>query len=782
MPGSTCCAHHSPSGSIKDPVCGMTVNPATTPHKATHGGKTYYFCCAGCQTKFSADPHRYLHPGSATPLPQKWLPQTAGIYTCPMHPEIQQNGPGDCPICGMALEPSHPLSTSAANPELTDMTWRFWIGLILTLPLFVAEMGDHILGLHDFIAPRLRIWIEAALATPVVWWAGWPFFVRGWRSLSTRHLNMFTLIALGTGVAWFYSIAATLMPQIFPGAFRHTDGTIAVYYEAAAVITVLVLLGQILELRAREKTGQALRALMNLSPKTAHRLKPDGSEEDIPLDAVLVGDFLRIRPGEKIPVDGIVQSGRSAVDQSLVTGESLPLTKTTGDALIGATLNTSGTLVMRAERIGADTFLSQIITLVASAQRSRAPVQRLADKVAEWFVPSVILIAALTFIAWSIWGPEPRFSLALVSAVSVLIIACPCALGLATPMSIMVGLGRGARAGILIKDAEALEALGKIDTIVFDKTGTLTMGKPVVTKIIPRPGFTEDQLLRLAGSAEHSSEHPLAEAVVTAARDRKLTLLSVTNFDSPSGKGVTAIVDNKLIIIGHLAFLQEQGIKVAELDQQAETLRREGATVIFIAVDKNIAGLFAITDPLKPSARKAITFLHDQGQRLVMLTGDHPLTAQTIARQLNIDEVQAEVLPAQKSQAIVDLKSQGRTVAMVGDGVNDAPALAIADVGIAMGTGTDVALESAKIVLLNGDLANLVRALNLSKTTRQNIRQNLFFAFLYNAAGIPIAAGVLYPVFGIFFSPVIAALAMALSSVSVIANALRLNWTALDER
>lgn len=766
---------------MKDPVCGMTVAPDKAQHHANYGGQDYHFCSAGCRTKFLADPHRYLSPAASTmALLQKAALPTGGIYTCPMHPEIQQEGPGDCPICGMALEPRHPLPISAANPELADMTRRFWMGFILALPLFIAEMGGHVLGMHDFIAPNLRLWVEALLATPVVWWAGWPFFVRGWRSIANKHFNMFTLIALGTGVAWSYSITATLAPQIFPGAFRNPDGTIAVYYEAAAVITVLVLLGQILELQAREKTGQALRALMKLSPKIAHRLKADGSEEDIPLDAVLVGDLLRIRPGEKIPVDGTVQSGRSAVDQSLVTGESLPITKTPGDSVIGATLNASGTLIMRAERIGADTFLSQIITLVATAQRSRAPAQRLADRVAEWFVPAVILTAVATFIAWSVWGPEPRFALGIVSAVSVLIIACPCALGLATPMSIMVGLGRGAGAGILIKDAEALEALGEVDTIVFDKTGTLTMGRPVVTKVTACPGFTEDQLLQLGGSVEHLSEHPLARAIVTAAHDRKLVPLFATNFDSPSGKGVTATVDNKIITIGHLAFLQDQGVNVDDLAGEAEALRQNGATVIFMAVDKNMAGLFAITDPLKPSTLRATTILRDQGKRLIMLTGDHPLTAQAIARQLNIGEIQAGILPGRKSQAITDLKLEGRTVAMVGDGINDAPALAAADVGIAMGTGTDVAMESAKIVLLNDDLNNVIRALSLSKTTRRNIRQNLFFAFLYNAVGIPVAAGVLYPVFGILFSPVIAASAMALSSVSVIVNALRLNWVSLE--
>jgi len=780
MTDQNCCSHHGTPSTAKDPVCGMTVIPATAKHQADHNGKSYFFCCAGCRTKFLADPHRYLHQTTLKDnLPQKLQAQIVGAYTCPMHPEIQQNGPGDCPICGMALEPSQPLPMSEPNPELADMVRRFWIGFILTLPIFVSEMGGHVLRLHGFIDPTMQIWIEAVLATPVVWWAGWPFFVRGWRSIVTRHLNMFTLIALGMGAAWSYSITATLAPQIFPGSFHQANGAIAVYYEAATVITVLVLLGQILELRAREKTGQALRALLSLSPKTAHRLNSDGSEEDISLDAILVGDLLRIRPGEKIPVDGTVYDGKSAVDQSLVTGESLPVTKAPGDPVIGATLNTSGALVMRATRIGADTFLSQIVALVASAQRSRASSQRLADRVAEWFVPSVISIAALTFIAWSAWGPEPRFALSLISAVSVLIIACPCALGLATPMSIMVGLGRGAQTGILIKDAEALENLGKVDTVVFDKTGTLTMGKPAVTKIIAQPGFTEDQLLHLGGSVEQLSEHPLALAIVAAARDQKIDLLPAKHFNTTSGEGVTATVGNSPVTIGRLAFLQDREIDVATLNREAEALRRQGATVVFIAVDKTVAGLFAITDPLKPSALDAVAALRSQGKHLVMLTGDHLLTARAIADQLKIDDVQAEILPAQKSQTIADLKAQGRTVAMVGDGINDAPALAMADIGIAMGTGTDVALASAKVVLLNGDLGNIIQAINLSKTTQRNIRQNLFFAFLYNALGIPIAAGILYPVFGIFFSPIIAASAMALSSVSVIANALRLNWASL---
>jgi len=780
MTHQNCCSHHATSSPEKDPVCGMTVIPATAKHQAYYDGKQYFFCSAGCRTKFLADPHRYLH--RTTPennLPRKLQPHIVGAYTCPMHPEIQQNTPGDCPICGMALEPNHPVLTSDPNPELADMRRRFWIGFILTFPIFISEMGGHVFGLHGWVDPTVQIWIEALLATPVVWWAGWPFFVRGWRSLITRHLNMFTLIALGMGTAWSYSIFATLAPQLFPMSFHQANGTIAVYFEAATVITVLVLLGQILELRAREKTGDALRALIKLSPKTAHRLNSDGSEEDISIDNVLIDDLLRIRPGEKIPVDGTVQDGQSPVDQSLVTGEPLPVVKSSGDAVIGGTLNTSGALTMRATRIGADTFLSQIVALVATAQRSRASVQRLADSVAEWFVPSVISIAIVTFITWSIWGPEPRFAFGLIAAVSVLIIACPCALGLATPMSVMVGLGRGAQAGILIKDATALEILGKVDTVVFDKTGTLTLGKPAVTKILALPGFTENQLLRLGSSVEHLSEHPLALAIVSAARDQKLTFLPVENFNTASGEGVIATVENSTVTIGRLAFVQDQEIDTATLGKDADILRREGATVIFIAVDKTIAGLFAINDPLKPSAFDTITVLRNQGKRLVMLTGDHSVTAHAIADQLKIDTIQAEVLPEQKSQVIAALRAKGRVVAMVGDGINDAPALATADVGIAMGTGTDVALESAQIILLNGDLNYIIRAINLSRLTLRNIRQNLFFAFLYNALGIPIAAGILYPMYGTFFSPIISAAAMAISSVSVIANALRLTWVSL---
>ncbi|MCV0371464.1 heavy metal translocating P-type ATPase [Filomicrobium sp.] len=757
---------------VKDPVCGMDVDPHTAKHRADYRGRTYYFCAAGCRSKFLTDPERYLGDRVEEPVPE------GAIYTCPMHPEIRQVGPGSCPICGMALEPELVSLDSEPNPELIDMTRRFWIGLALTLPVFILEMGSHLVGWH-FFDQQTSNWIQMFLATPVVLWAGWPFFERGWQSLVTRNLNMFTLIAIGTGTAWVYSMLATLTPGIFPPAFRAADGSVAVYFEAAAVITVLVLLGQVLELRARESTSGAIRALLDLAPKTARRIQSDGTEEEVQLDDIQVGDHLRVRPGEKVPVDGEVIEGRSAVDESMVTGESMPVTKEAGSQAIGGTMNQSGGLVIEAQKVGRDTMLSQIVQLVAEAQRSRAPIQRLADQVSGWFVPAVILAAIVAFAAWAIWGPEPRFSFGLLAAVSVLIIACPCALGLATPMSIMVGVGRGAHAGVLIKNAEALERMEKVDTLVVDKTGTLTEGKPAVTAIIPSQGLTEPEALRLAASVERASEHPLANAIVRAAEDRGMPTASVTGFDSPTGKGALGTVEGRRIVLGNSAFLSEQGIDVGPLSTEADRLRQDGATAIFMGVDGQPAAIFAIADPVKASTPEALKALQDEGIHVVMLTGDNWTTAKAVARQLGIDEVEAEVLPDQKSAVVARHKSSGRVVAMAGDGVNDAPALAAADVGIAMGTGTDVAMESAGITLLKGDLNGIVRARRLSEAVMSNIRQNLFFAFIYNALGVPIAAGILYPAFGILLSPMIAAAAMSLSSVSVIANAARLRGVKL---
>lgn len=757
---------------VKDPVCGMMVDPHTTAHRTDHGGRPYYFCSAGCREKFLADPERYVDP-SATEAKAEPVPEGT-TYTCPMHPEIRQVGPGSCPICGMALEPVLVSLDTGPNEELIDMTRRFWIGLVLTLPVFVLEMGGHLLGLDHLISQRTSNWIQMLLATPVVLWAGWPFFQRGWQSLVNRSLNMFTLIAMGTGAAWVYSMVATLAPGIFPDQFRQADGSVAVYFEAAAVITVLVLLGQVLELRARESTSGAIRALLDLAPKTARIIRDDGTEEEVQLDTVQVGDRLRVRPGEKVPVDGEVLEGRSAVDESMVTGESMPVTKEAGATAIGGTMNQSGALVIGAKKVGRDTMLSQIVQLVAEAQRSRAPIQRLADQVSGWFVPAVIVVAVLAFIAWSFWGPEPRFSFGLIAAVSVLIIACPCALGLATPMSIMVGVGRGAQAGVLIKNAEALEHMEKIDTIIVDKTGTLTEGRPAVTAIVPAPGFTEEEALRLAASVERASEHPLALAIVRAAEERGIATAPVADFDSPAGKGAYGTVEGKRLPLGNAKFLAEQGVDVAPLADEADRLREDGATAIFMGVDDRVAAIFAIADPVKPSTPEALAALKAQGIRVVMLTGDNWTTAKAVARQLGIDEVEAEVLPDQKSAVVQRHKAAGEVVAMAGDGVNDAPALAAADVGIAMGTGTDVAMESAGVTLLKGDLTGIVRARKLSEAVMGNIRQNLFFAFIYNALGVPIAAGVLYPFFGILLSPIIAAAAMALSSVSVIANAARL--------
>jgi len=752
-----------------DPVCGMKVDPHTAKHRATYDGRPYYFCSARCREKFEADPARYLEKDKAAAAP---VP-AGTIYTCPMHPEIRQEGPGSCPICGMALEPALVSADSGPNPELVDMTRRFWIGLALTIPVFVLEMGQHVFGL-DLVEQPLSNWLQFALASPVVLWAGWPFFVRGWQSLVSRNLNMFTLIAMGTGVAWLYSVVAVLAPGIFPDAFRDHHGAVAVYFEAAAVITVLVLLGQVLELRAREHTSGAIKALLNLAPKTARRLNKDGSEQEVPLDTVAAGDRLRVRPGEKVPVDGEVLEGRSSLDESMVTGESMPVTKEVGARLIGGTINRSGALVMRADKVGRDTLLARIVQMVADAQRTAAPIQRLADQVSGWFVPLVILIAVAAFIAWSIFGPEPRFAYGLVAAVSVLIIACPCALGLATPMSIMVGVGRGAELGVLIKNAVALERMEKIDTLVIDKTGTLTEGKPKVTKVVPASGFDEDEVLRLSASLERASEHPLAHAIVAAAEERKLRLDEVSGFDSPVGKGVIGKVEGKSIALGNAKYLKEIGVSTDALADEAEKLRTDGATAIFAAVDGKVAGILAVADPVKRTTPEALNALHGEGIRIVMLTGDNRTTADAVARQLGIDEVHAEVLPEDKKRIVEELRGKGRVVAMAGDGVNDAPALAAADVGIAMGTGTDVAMESAGITLVKGDLVGIVRARRLSHATMKNIRQNLFFAFAYNAAGVPVAAGVLFPVFGTLLSPVIAAAAMALSSVSVVGNALRL--------
>ncbi|MGJ5032941.1 heavy metal translocating P-type ATPase [Bradyrhizobium sp. HKCCYLRH3059] len=778
--GSCCGGHvhhahqHGETAKVIDPVCGMSVDPATSKHRFDHLGHTFHFCSAGCRTKFAAEPDKYL--GEREPPPE----MPAGtIYTCPMHPEIRQEGPGTCPICGMALEPDVISLDDAPNPELADMTRRFWIGAVLAAPVVVLEMGGHLVGGHGLIDPVLSNWIQFALATPVVLWAGWPFFVRGWQSVQTRNLNMFTLIAMGTGVAYVYSVIATFAPQAFPPAFRGHGGAVAVYFEAASVITILVLLGQVLELRAREATSGAIKALLQLAPKTARRLDTDGNDHEVEIAELAVGDRLRVRPGEKVPVDGVILEGRSSLDESLVTGESMPVTKDEGERVIAGTLNQTGSFVMRADKVGRETLLSQIVQMVADAQRSRAPIQRLADQVAGWFVPTVIAAAIAAFVAWYAFGPEPRFAFGLVAAVSVLIIACPCALGLATPMSIMVGVGRGAQAGVLIKSAEALERMEKVDTLVVDKTGTLTEGKPKVTSIVTAQGFDEADALRLAASVERASEHPLAEAIVRHAAERNIKLADVKNFDAPTGKGARGEVDGKAIVLGNATYLASLGIITDTLGVESKRLREDGATVITMAVDGKPAALFAVADPVKASTPEALKALAADGIKVIMLTGDNRTTATAVARKIGITEVEAEVLPEQKSAVVARLRASGKIVAMAGDGVNDAPALAAADVGIAMGTGTDVAMESAGITLLQGDLGGIARARKLSAATMRNIRQNLFFAFIYNAAGIPIAAGILYPVFGILLSPIIAAAAMSLSSVSVVGNALRLRATDL---
>jgi len=773
-PASCCGGKHgdgdkAAAATAIDPVCGMRVDPATARHRFAYNGQDYYFCSGRCRERFEAEPEKFLQPKQAEPA------APAGtIYTCPMHPQIRQVGPGSCPICGMALEPAVASLDAPPNAELADMTRRFWAGLVLALPAVVLEMGGHLVGGHGWVDQTLSNWIQLVFATPVVLWAGWPFFVRGWQSLMTRNLNMFTLIAMGTGVAYVYSVIGTVVPESFPATFRGHGGAVAVYFEAAAVITVLVLLGQVLELRAREATSGAIKALLELTPKTARRVGDDGADHEVQIDGLVVGDKLRVRPGEKVPVDGVILEGRSSLDESLVTGESMPVSKEAGGKVIAGTLNQSGGFVMRADKVGRDTLLSQIVKMVAEAQRSRAPIQRLADQVAGWFVPVVIVTALIAFGVWAYFGPEPRMAFGLVAAVSVLIIACPCALGLATPMSIMVGVGRGAAAGVLIKNAEALERMEKIDTLVVDKTGTLTEGKPKVVSIVPAAGFDENEILRLAASVERASEHPLADAIVRSAKERNLDLNKVEEFDAPTGKGAAGRVEGKSILLGNSNFLMSRGIETQSLNDDGERMRADGATVINIAVDGKLAGLFAIADPVKQSTPAALKALAAEGVKVIMLTGDNRTTANAVARTLGIAEVEAEVLPDQKSAVVARLQKAGRIVAMAGDGVNDAPALAAAEVGIAMGTGTDVAMESAGITLLKGDLNGIVRARKLSRATMGNIRQNLFFAFIYNAAGIPIAAGILYPTFGILLSPIIAAAAMALSSVSVVGNALRL--------
>jgi P-type Cu+ transporter len=785
--GSCCGGKHEgvadqDAGVAVDPVCGMKVKRETAKHRLEYKGQEYLFCGARCRERFQADPENFLkpkpEPEQASTAPKRHEPAAAGtIYTCPMDPEVRQVGPGTCPICGMALEPEQVSLDQGPDPELIDMMKRFWIALVLTAPVFAIEMGRH-LGLMNLVPPPRSNWVSLVLSTPVVLWAGAPFFARGWRSVMTGHLNMFTLIAMGTGVAYLYSVIGTLFPQIFPAGFRDAHGAVAVYFEAAAVITVLVLLGQVLELRARERTSGAIRALLGFAPKTARRITDHG-DEDVAIDAIAVGDRLRVRPGEKIPVDGLVTEGHSFVDESMVTGEPMPVAKADGARVVGGTVNQSGGLVLRAEQVGRDTMLARIVELVARAQRSRAPIQRLADRVSGWFVPAVLASAVIAFAAWFIFGPEPRFTFGLVAAVTVLIIACPCALGLATPMSIMVGVGRGARAGILIRDAEALEAFERIDTIVIDKTGTLTEGKPNLASVVTAPDVDENTLVQLAASVEQASEHPLARAIVEAAKARDLPLDQVSNFVAHPGKGATGNIEGKAVALGNTALMRDLNIPVPEFDTAAEAARASGATTVYVAIDGRPAGVIAVADPIKASARAAIAALRSEGLRIVMLTGDNATTARAVASQLGITEIEAGVLPERKGDVVQRLRNEGRRVAMVGDGVNDAPALASADVGVAMGGGTDVAIESAGITLLTGDLAGLVRARRLSAATMRNIRQNLAFALVYNAAGVPIAAGVLYPVFGILLSPMLGAAAMALSSVSVIGNALRLARTKL---
>ena len=786
-------SHHHPhppeGGTLKDVVCGMTVSP-DSPHQTEYKGTRYAFCCAGCLKKFQQDPDRYLSPASAAPVhhhapatPQviqtqkrKTVPLPTGgaKWTCPMHPEVVRDRPGSCPICGMALEPMTVSAEEPENVELIDMTRRFRISTALTVPLVLIAMSDMIPGRPlDVLTPGPRAWIELLLATPVVLWGGWPFFVRGWQSLVNRSLNMFTLIAMGVGVAYFFSLAATLFPALFPPAFRGAHGAVDVYFEAAAAIVTLVLLGQVLELRARSQTGAAIRALLGLAPKTARRLR-EGREEDVPLDQIQRGDHLRVRPGEKVPVDGAVLEGTSAVDESMVTGEPIPVEKKAGDRVIGATVNGTGSLVMRAERVGADTLLARIVQMVAEAQRSRAPIQKLADTVSAYFVPTVVATSVVTLAVWASIGPEPRAAFAVINAVAVLIIACPCALGLATPMSIMVAMGKGATVGVLFRNAEAIEVMRKVDTLVVDKTGTLTLGRPKLVSVQVASGSTEEDVLRLAASLERGSEHPLAAAIVAGAEERGLQLTRSEVFESLTGKGVVGTVDGHDVALGNRRLMDDLGVAPGALADLADGLRREGQTVMFVAVDRRPAGLLVVADPIKDTTAQAIRQLHDERLRIVMLTGDNRTTAEAVAKRLGIDEVIPEVLPDQKLDVIKRLQREGRVVAMAGDGINDAPALAQAQVGIAMGTGTDIAMESAGVTLVKGDLRGIVRARRLSRMTLRNIRQNLFFAFVYNALGVPLAAGVLYPFFGVLLSPMFAAAAMSVSSVSVVGNALRL--------
>jgi Cu+-exporting ATPase len=800
--------------SVRDPVCGMSVVPETAAARADYQGTTYYFCSQHCHAKFTAAPGRY----SSAPEAKSGVEGRAVIYTCPMHPEVRQEGPGDCPKCGMALEPAgapapaskteyvcpmHPEIARDApgecpicgmtleprmatieeeeSPELRDMTRRFWASAVLAIPVFASAMAAEFWpeAMAQIIHPRLRQWLELMVATPAVIWGGWIFYVRAWRSVATWNLNMFTLIGLGVAIAWAYSVVATVAPGVFPASVKMATGEVPVYFEAAAVITALVLLGQVLELRARSRTSAAIKMLLGLAPKTARVVRDDGAEEDIPLEQVKAGDKLRVRPGEKVPVDGVVLEGGSAVDESMVTGEPIPVTKQAGDKLIGATVNGTGSLLMRAEKVGTDTLLSQIVRMVAEAQRSRAPIQKLVDIVSGYFVPAVVIIAVITLIVWGLLGPEPRLAHAVINSVAVLIIACPCALGLATPMSIMVGTGRGATMGVLIKNAEALEILCKIDTLVVDKTGTLTEGKPKLVAVEPAPGFDPETALRLAASLERASEHPLAAAIVRGAKERKLALVSPEDFDSKTGRGVVGKVDGMQLVLGNRKLLEESGIDAGTLQVRADALRKEGQTVMYLAIDGKPAGLIGVADPIKESTPEALNVLHKEGVQVVMLTGDNRTTAQAVAARLGIDKVQAEVLPEQKAQIVKQLQAEGRKVAMAGDGINDAPALAQAQVGIAMGTGTDVAMESAGVTLVKGDLRGIARARRLSRATMGNIRQNLFFAFIYNTLGVPVAAGVLYPFFGLLLSPIIAAAAMSFSSVSVVTNALRLRRVSL---
>ncbi len=765
---------------VTDPVCGMRVDPENSKHRLELRGVTYHFCSAGCLDKFKADPDQYLVPpaqDAAVTAPARGaLPDApeGTIWTCPMHPQIRRNGPGQCPICGMALEPLEPTLEEGPNPELIDMSRRFWVSAALSVPLIVLALGPELLGWQP-LPMGISMWVQLTLATPVVLWGGWPFFERLWTSLKTRNLNMFTLIGLGVGVAYGYSVVGAAAPQLFPASLRTMAGLVPVYFEAAAVITTLVLLGQMLELRARSATGKAIRALLGLAPKTARRVRADGSEEDVPLEQVHVGDVLRVRPGEKVPVDGEVVEGHSSVDESMITGEPVPAEKTIGEKVTGATVNGTGSLLMRATRVGKDTMLSQIVRMVAEAQRSRAPIQALADKVSGWFVPAVVLVSITTFVVWSLIGPDPRFSHALVNAIAVLIIACPCALGLATPMSIMVGTGRGAQAGVLVKNAEALELMEKIDTLVIDKTGTLTLGKPKLIEVKAANGLDQGEVLRLAAALEKGSEHPLAAAIVAGAQERGIDLPATADFASHTGKGVSGTVEGKRVALGNKVLLTECKIDATAIEADADGYRAEGQGVMFVAIDGKLAGLLVVADPIKESAVEAVQALRRAGVRLIMMTGDNALTAEAVARKVGgIDEVMADVLPEQKQAKVDQLRREGRRVAMAGDGINDAPALAAADVGIAMGTGTDVAMESAAVTLVKGDLGGIVRARRLSRAVMHNIRENLFFSFIFNAAGVPIAAGVLYPAFGILLSPIIAGAAMAFSSVAVIGNSLRL--------